>query len=285
MTAPLNLRDYGCARVRRRLDSHQTGELSVDLSHEILEHLDRCPACRAESEARERLRASFRRVAALTPGPRDGFEEEVRVLVAKTPLRRSVPVPLLLAASLIVAAGIAAWLVVSGGRGPSGSRVSSVATLDPSVADFAALNHKNCARAATWPREAASAEAFTRSVDPSLGAAARAAAASLPGFLPVSAHECAHAGETIFHVILRRRGDDSRDGLVSVVVTRPHAALAARAESTSGIAAASRLGFGIAGARIPDGRFVLVVGSADERAATEMARTVVPIFAAAAAAL
>ena len=78
MTAPLQLRDYACAKMRRRLDSYLAGELSVDLSHEILEHLDRCPECRAESDAREKLRASFRRVAGATPGPRDGFDTLIR---------------------------------------------------------------------------------------------------------------------------------------------------------------------------------------------------------------
>ena len=78
--------------MRRRLDSYIAGELSVDLSHEILEHLDRCPDCRAESDARERLRASFRRVAEATPGPRDGFEDEVRALLLKTPLKRPMAV-------------------------------------------------------------------------------------------------------------------------------------------------------------------------------------------------
>ena len=79
-----------------------------------------------------------------------------------------------------------------------------LAVLDATAADFAALNHKNCTRAGKWPREAASAEAFTGHLDARLAAAARAAAAGLPGYAPVAAHECAHAGEKIFHIILRR---------------------------------------------------------------------------------
>lgn len=286
MIAPLQLRDYACAKVRRRLDSYATGELSVDLSHEILEHLDRCLDCRAESEAREKLRASFRRVAAGTPGPREGFEDDVRALLARTPMRRPLPVSFLLAASLVAGAGMTVWLVLSRAGAPEAAKApevsdsTAVASLDASASDFAALNHKNCARAASWPREAASFEAFTRSVDASLANAARTAASSLPGYLPVSAHECAHAGETIFHIILRRRGDESRDGLVSVVVTRPHSLLAARARATAHLASSSRLGFSVAGARVADGRLVLVVASADERAAVEIARAVLPAFAA-----
>ncbi len=288
MIAPLQLRDYACAKVRRRLDSYLTGELSVDLSHEILEHIDGCPGCRAEAEAREKLRASFRRVAASTPGPREGFEGEVRALLARTPMRRPVAASLLLAASVVAAAGMAGWLVLSRAAAPEASEATVAATLDApaldaSAAEFAALNHKNCARAARWPREAASTEAFSRSVDAPLAAAAQAAAARLPGYAPVSAHECAHAGETIFHIILRRRGDEGRDGLVSVVVTRPHSALAARAKTTELLAASSRLGFSVAGARVTDGSLVLVVASADEKAVLAIGRAVLPAFAAAVA--
>ncbi|MDL2719183.1 MAG: hypothetical protein PT977_15685 [Acidobacteriota bacterium] len=288
MTAPLQLRDYACAKVRRRMDSYSIGELSVDLSHEILEHLDRCPACRAEADAREKLRASVRRAAAATPGPREGFEDEVRALVARTPMRRPVPAAILLAASLVAGAGLTAWLVLSRAAAPEtanapGVSNAAVAVLDASAAELAALEHKNCARAASWPREAASAEAFTEGIDAPLAAAARAAAARLPGYAPVSAHECGHAGETIFHIILRRRTDESKDGLVSVVVTRPGSALAARAKATEVLAASSRLGFSVAGARVKDGRLVLVVASADEKAALALGRAVLPAFAAAVA--
>lgn len=283
MTAPLQLRDYACARVRRRLDSYLIAELSVDLSHEILEHLDRCSGCGAEAQAREKLRASLRRVVSATPGPRDGFEDEVRELLARAPTRRPLPAHLLLAASLVAAAGLTGWLVLSRAASPEARNGTVVAVLDASAADLAALEHKNCARAANWPREAASAEAFTRSVEAPLAAEARAAAASLPGYAPVLAHECGHAGETIFHIIMRRRGDESRDGLVSVVVTRPRSALAARAKVTEILAASSRLGFSVAGARVRDGRLVLVAASADEKAALAIGRAVLPAFATAVA--
>lgn len=280
MTAPLQLRDYACAKMRRRLDSYLAGELSVDLSHEILEHLDRCAECRAESEARERLRASFRRVAGATPEPREGFENEVRTLLLKTPLNRPMGAGLLLAASLVLGAGVTGWFVLSRFTTPEASRAGGgVAVLDASAADFAALNHKNCTRAGTWPREAASAEEFTGHLDAHLAAAARAAAARLPGYTPVVAHECAHAGERIFHIILRRPSDESPDGLVSVVVTRPGSVLAARSSATARLGAARRLGYEVAGARAADGSLVLVVSSAGERETLEMERAILPALA------
>lgn len=275
MTAPLELRDYACAKMRRRLDSYLAGELSVDVSHEILEHLDLCTECRAESDAREKLRASFRRVAGATPGPRDGFEDEVRALLLQTPLKRPMGRGLLLAASLIFAAGVTGWLVLSRAAAPEASRTTSdLAVLDPSAADFAALNHKNCTLAGRWPRQAASAEAFTGHLDARLAAAARAAAASLPGYAPVAAHECAQAGEKIFHIIFRRPSNESPDGLVSVVVTRPGSTLAARVAATARLGASHRLGHAVAGARGANGSLVLVVSSASEKETVEMERAV-----------
>ncbi|MBL8115329.1 MAG: zf-HC2 domain-containing protein, partial [Acidobacteria bacterium] len=44
MKAVSNLRDYGCGRVLRVLDSYLSNELTVESNHEILEHLERCPA-------------------------------------------------------------------------------------------------------------------------------------------------------------------------------------------------------------------------------------------------
>ncbi len=282
MTAPLQLRDYACAKVRRRLDSYLAGELSVDLSHEILEHLDRCAECRAESDAREKLRASFRRVGEATPEPRDGFESQVRALLLRTPLKRPMGAGLLLAASLVLGAGVTAWVVLSRSATPGSPAAGAV--LDASAADFAALNHKNCTRAGTWPREAASAEAFTEHLDARLAAAARAATARLPGYTPVSAHECAHAGERIFHIILRRPSDESPDGLVSVVVTRPGSVLAARSSVTARLGVARRLGYSVAGARAANGNLVLVVSSAGERETAEMERAILPALATAVAA-
>jgi hypothetical protein len=190
---------------------------------------------------------------------------------------------LLLAASLVFVAGVTGWLVLSRAA-PEALRATDVAVLDATAADFAALNHENCARAGKWPREAASAEAFTGHLDPRLAAAARAAAARLPGYAPVSAHECAPAGEKIFHIILRRPSDESPDGLVSVVVTRPGSALAARASATARLGVSRRLGYAVAGARANDGRLVLVVSSASEEDTVEMERAVLPVFVTAIAA-
>jgi anti-sigma factor RsiW len=274
----LNIRDYACAKVRGRLDSYIAGELSVDLSHEMLEHLERCPECRAELAARERLRAAVRRVSSSTSGPREGFEDEVRSLLARTRPRRVPPAILLLAASLAVAAGLAGW-VVTRGTAPSIRGPGPGPALEMPAAAFAALTHKNCALAGTWPKETASAEAFTKSLDPALAEAARVAAARLPGYAPVSAHECVHDGEKVLHVVFRRRGSDSPDGLVSVLATRSGSAVAAAVRTPGLVGGGRRDGFSVAGERTLDGRLVLLVTSASESETESLGRAVLPAFA------
>ena len=139
MNAALNVRDYACAKVRRRMDSYLAGELSVDLSHEILEHLERDPACRAELQARENLRDAVRRIAAATPEPRDGFEAEVRARVAKAP-----PTPSAIPARSALSSRLSACL----SRDRPRRRVPAddsqgLAPAQPAF-EFAALNHRNC---------------------------------------------------------------------------------------------------------------------------------------------
>ena len=180
VTAPLQLRDYACAKVRRRLDSYLIGELSVDLSHEILEHLDRCPACRQSPGHARSSRASLRACG------RGDARSARRIRGRSARVARP-------HADAATRAGVSSscglpprrrrsgrWLALSraGAPGPRGrqSRPSSRSSTRPRR-DLAALDHKDCARAGNWPHEAASAEAFTGGVDAPLAAAARAAAA------------------------------------------------------------------------------------------------------------
>jgi len=45
-----------CQKVRRYLDSYVNNELLVATYHDVLRHLEGCPACSAEFEARVRLK-------------------------------------------------------------------------------------------------------------------------------------------------------------------------------------------------------------------------------------
>ena len=279
MTAPLQLRDYACAKVRRRLDSYLAGELSVDLSHEILEHLDRCPECAAELKARENLRSAVRRVAGATPEPREGFEAELRARIAQTSAPSAgTSTSLLLAASLVAAAGAGTLFVLS----HSGGKPEAIlAARDTKAFLFAALNHKNCTLRGNWATiETPTVEKLGSRLDPELKAAVVKAAGELPGYVPVAAHECSHAGEKVFHIIYRRPGDSKTDDLVSVVATRPGSNLASGAR-LAGLVNGGRMdGLSVVGIRAGDGSLLFLVTNESDDEAMRLGKAVLPALAA-----
>ena len=65
-----------CRRVRELMDSYLGSELTVESNHEVLRHLERCDACRAELAARERARALL--IESFGPAP-DARALEARI--------------------------------------------------------------------------------------------------------------------------------------------------------------------------------------------------------------
>jgi anti-sigma factor (TIGR02949 family) len=49
-----------CGKIRDYLDSYLNSELLVETTHEILRHLQKCPACSEALSARERVKAALR---------------------------------------------------------------------------------------------------------------------------------------------------------------------------------------------------------------------------------
>lgn len=284
MNAALNVRDYACAKVRRRLDSYLAGELSVDLSHEILEHLDRCPGCRAELKARENLRTVVRRVVAAAPEPREGFEAEVRARIARTPAPSTgTATSLLLAASLVAAAGAGTLFLLSRVAGTPEANLG--AARDAKAFLFAALNHKNCTLRGSWDKAPAAAPAaLGKALDANVRAVVEKVAGDLPGYSPIVAHDCGHAGERILHVIFRKTGSSAADDLVSVVATRPGSTLASSVKLAGLVSGGHRDGLSVVGTSAEDGRLVFLVTGGTDDEAMRLGKSVLPALATAFAA-
>src|SRR4029450_6326549 len=69
-----------CRDVREVADSFLCEELLTETNHEILRHLDTCPSCRAELDARRRLRGALRAAFDRAPDlqPAAGFADRLR---------------------------------------------------------------------------------------------------------------------------------------------------------------------------------------------------------------
>lgn len=282
-----NLREAGCGRVRRLLDSYLAGELTVETNHEILEHLSGCGVCPTESDARERLRGTVRRLYAVEVEPRPGFEDEVRALVSRTKppvFSRPSATVLLAAAAVVSVASLAGVVVSSRGR----SRVAgSVAIPERSAVRFASLTQAKCTLEYEWPLEARPMKALEEQLRPALVPALRAAARALPGFFPVAAHLCSHDGHQPLHFVFRRTGDATKGGLVSVIAlprgagappTEEIVAVEEAAGRRLALAATQDGGFDIVGAE--SGGWVLFLVTSRGRPETiDLARAALPAVA------
>lgn len=266
-----SVREQGCARVRRFLDSYLSGELTVETNHEILDHLSRCAACQAEAEARERLRASVRRVAAGAPEPEAAFEALVRDRVRAVPATRPIAAALALAAAVVL--GLSILFL----------RPAPVPIVDSGAFAAAAATQIDCALTGDWPEKPPDLASLLSAVEPAYRQALRAVAAK-PGFRVVAAHDCGHGGPLAFHLILRKDGRAAASGLVSVLVFRktkgslPPATQIANENGVVLTGARSR-GFDIASTETA--RSLLFVVSANGRKeSVELGRSLLPGLAA-----
>ena len=235
---------------------------------------------RRELKARENLRAAVRRIAAATPEPREGFEAEVRARLARTPAPSTGNVTsLLLAASLVAAAGAGTLFLLS--RTPGAPVANMAAARDAKAFLFAALNHKNCAlRFDRWSKAPATAAAdIAPKLDAELKAAAAQAADRLPGYEAVTAHECSHAGEKVFHIVYRKTGSTSKKDLVSVVATRRGSTLAQGVTLAGLVSGGDRDGLAVVGTSAKDGRLLFLVTDGNDEEAMRSAELVLPALA------
>ncbi len=211
-----------CRRVRERADAFLSGQLLIETTDDIVRHLDGCPACRADFEARQRLRgalkSAFEQSTDLQPRPE--FVDALRRRLsdeAAAPVRQAAPWRRwgAIAASvlLVVAVGVGslAWLAPS--------RLAALARL-------AAGDHENCALTFRLAEKPISLEQAAAQYDAAFRAlqAVEPETTALPGgaLEVVDRHSCVWQGVRFAHLVLRYKAT-----LVSVVVASDAAATAA----------------------------------------------------------
>jgi anti-sigma factor RsiW len=206
-----------CRDARELLDSFLAEELLVETNHELLRHLQGCPDCKADLEARGRIRTglkqAFARAAELQIRPE--FVDEMAARLRTTALtgRSAWHIAPMLAAAAAVA------LIVASGAYLLRGRV-------PEIATQAAGDHQNCAvKFALAERPISLQEAAAR-FDPAYAALETSPPSevrSAAGTLHVAErHSCVFANRRFGHVVLRLD-----QHIVSLLMTRDDAARAA----------------------------------------------------------
>lgn len=217
----MNCRDF-----RDVVDSFLSDELLTETNHEILQHLGACPSCREDISVRRRLRDSLRAAFDRAPDlqPRADFAPQLRDQMraaAAAHARRESRFPrgwLMLAASVMLAAGMAATVLMTQLRAPVDA-----------LARDAIGDHWNCAlknRKARTPVPLEEAAERFDSVYRVLLAAPRDEIATPHGLARVvDRHSCAFGSRRFGHVILQYRehvvsllvtADDARPGGVMI---------------------------------------------------------------------
>ncbi len=202
-----------CRDVRELADSFLCEELLTETNHEILRHLEACPSCRAEIDARRRLRGTLRTAFDRAPElqPAGEFADRLRDRLREASARghRSSIFSgrwLALAAGLLLAAGLGVAIVLNS---------SSAAK---ALARDAIGDHRNCAlkfRLARTPvplEEAA--ERFDSAYRVLLNAPPDDISTPEGSARVVERHSCEYGAHRFGHVILRYRGR-----VVSLLVT------------------------------------------------------------------
>jgi hypothetical protein len=130
-----------CRDLRELGDSFLSDELLAETNHELLRHLETCPSCRHDIDARRRLRAglrgSFERAADLQPRPE--FVNQLRARLRDATLsedrRSTIPLRWMArAAGIVLAVGLAVAAYVDRTLAPTDA-----------LARDAIGDHRNCA--------------------------------------------------------------------------------------------------------------------------------------------
>ena len=203
-----------CRDVREVADSFLCEELLTETNHEILRHLEACPSCRTEVDARRRLRGAlrvaFERAPDLQPAAafRDRLRGQLRDAAAHT-THQSRALPrrwLALAAGLVLTAGMTVVMLLN-------SLTPAEALARDAIGD-----HLNCALKFRLARMPVPLEEAAQSFD----SAYRLLLSAPPDDIStpdgpahvVERHSCEYGARRFGHVVLQYRGR-----VVSLLVT------------------------------------------------------------------
>jgi hypothetical protein len=260
-----------CREARDLLDSFLGQELLVETNHELMRHLEGCPECRAELDARRKLRTALQRAflntETLRPGP--AFATDVLTRVRTTAGTRRARWPTLRTWGALAASVL---LVAAAGLFFFGNRVGGV------VRD-AVGDHRYCAvqfRLKERPISLADAAARYDPLYAKLQDTPPTDVLTAAGPLRVvDRHSCVFDGRRFGHVVLQFEGQ-----LVSLLVTAEEGASARQSPeaNASRAATAGSLswlpvvdGQRVASFRVP-GHVVFVVSAVQDRQFREIAQ-------------
>lgn len=212
----------GCEQARKFLDSYVSNELLVETSHDVLRHLERCPACAAEAEARAQLRSRLKssvRAQEVPPELRVRVRERLRREESRGWFAQA-RWPIAIAAT--AALSVAVWIGIPPERLPAladrpaqNAYIQKVSARIAAVLQVGLRDHIHCAvfrKFGTAPAPAV----MESELGPSFRGLLPVVEASVPkGYRVIMAHQCSYLGRKYVHLTAAKDGS-----LISVVIAR-----------------------------------------------------------------
>ena len=239
----------GCEKTLRYLDAYISNELTVETNHDVVRHLEACPACSAELDTRTRLRSRLKvavKAQSVPPELQVRIREQIRASGSGNWLnlkwlsggrwRWTGAV----AAGLVVAAGL--WVNQMPERMPAltdrpgqNTYIARVSANLAAVLKVGLGDHIHCSIFRKYPKEPPPIEKMEGELGPTYAGLLPVVRAAVPqGYRVIMAHRCSYAGRHFIHFTLEKDGS-----LLSLVVARKESgeslANLSRATESSGI--------------------------------------------------
>jgi anti-sigma factor (TIGR02949 family) len=207
-----------CEKTRKYLDAYISNELLVETTHEVLRHIENCPDCAAEVDARTRLRTRLKSAVnaqSVPPELQVRIREQVHSrrsggwLMAGWPRWSAA-----MAAGLMICAGV--WwnrtalepMPPLSDRPAQNAYISKVSASLSAVLRVGLGDHIHCSIFRKYPQNPPPVEKMEAELGPSYQGLLPVVREAVPeGYRVVMAHQCGYAGRHYIHLTLEKNGD------------------------------------------------------------------------------
>ncbi|MFN7993939.1 MAG: zf-HC2 domain-containing protein [Bryobacteraceae bacterium] len=210
----INFGEAACERVRGYLDSYLSNELLIETNHEVLKHLEGCPRCAADLNARVQVRTRLKAAVQSAPVPA-GLEARIQKTLRTKGSRTDTGwYTVAAAAILIVGFGVLNFRRIT--SDPVDAITQETTGQLASVMNVGLRDHLHCAVFRKYPRRPETDTQMAAHLGTEFAGLAPLVRAKLPAdFQMVQGHRC-RAGKRLYvHFIV-----SSGSKLLSLVLTR-----------------------------------------------------------------
>jgi hypothetical protein len=217
--------ESACDRTRKYLDSYITNELLVETNHEVLRHLERCPACSAEAETRQQLRARLKSAVRTQPLPPE-LPALIRERIRAEESRKSsawawMRWPMTVAASVALCTLLYVeyrpeHLPAISDRPAQNAYIQKISTTLATVLKVGLGDHLHCAIFRKKSASVPTVAEMEKELGPEYKGLLPAMRAAAPeGYKVILAHHCSYLTRNFVHLTLEKDGR-----LMSLVIAR-----------------------------------------------------------------